>query len=199
MFFSVLVFKFSPNDIQRKRDVFFLIVWDCGNFPKFISHVFDEKVGIISIQIMHKNRGKFRYLCLQVAGFMSSSAKSSSQVAMIGDFCVFNFFPAKPANIRFFICFFFPFFPKNSFRVFSQHGFSNFIQNPFHLFNQFLQKYFADIIFFFSAEKHRGEIFPNSANRKKAKAARNMMLNLCCFFPDFSFQFFSKCIQNQRK
>ena len=120
---------------------------------------------------------------------MSSSAKSSSQVAMIGDFCVFNFFPAKPANIRFFICFFFPFFPKNSFRVFSQHGFSNFIQNPFHLFNQFLQKYFADIIFFFSAEKHRGEIFPNSANRKKAKAARNMMLNLRCFFPNALFSF----------
>ena len=92
MFFSFIVFKFSPNDIQRKRDVFFLIVWDCGNFPKFISHVFDEKVGIISIQIMHKNRGKFRYLCLQVADFMSSSAKSSSQVAMIGNFCVFNFF-----------------------------------------------------------------------------------------------------------
>ena len=199
MFFSVLVFKFSPNDIQRKRDVFFLIVWDCGDFPKFISHVFDEKVGIISIQIMHKNRGKFRYLCLQVADFMSSSAKSSSQVAMIGDFCVFNFFPAKPANIRFSYASFFPFFPKNSFRVFFSAWVLEFHSKSISPVQPISPEIFCRHHLLFFRGKTQGRNLPQLGKQEESKSCKEYDVEFVLFFPRFLFPFFSKCIQNQRK
>ena len=128
---------------------------------------------------------------------MSSSSKSSSQMAMIGDFFVLNFFPAKPANIRFCKCFFFPFFPKNSFVFFLSMGSRISFKIHFTCSTNFSRN-ILPISSSFSPRKNTGEKFPQLLKQEKTKAAWNMMLNLRCFSP-MCFSVFSKMDQNQRK